>query len=770
MGFGFLNAAVLAGLAAVAIPILIHLLHRRRFQTIDWGAMQFLKLSQTTRRRLWLEELLLLLLRIGLIAVLVLGLAGPYATGLGGVARPSRDVVLVLDATASMSVLQKEKDCPLDVARDWIDSFLRAMQPGDRVAFLLARQPPSWVQDHLTQDADLVRDGLDALPTPGGVPDWPAAFDAALGLLEREGANPQREIVVVSDNQRFGWADPETMRRWEKMSSRFRSEKGSAALPRVWHKNIAREGIADLPNEGLSPLHTSRTLAWVGQTVKFTSALRWDRAQERSLPHRLFFEVDGKHAGDIALPTVNDSGGQVVFNFQHRFAVPGSHLVSLVLEPDPPKDRWPAGYRARDAYPADNRQDLVLEVAQALPVLVIDGGPLNPAHSPPQGRGAKSGVQQIESPSYFLEKALAGPADGQRPALAIPRVLAYSDWSKGDLVQSEKLSQPRVVIFADVPRLSSDQSKAIEQYLAGGGAVLMFLGPRSARESQHYNDDLFRLGAGWLPARLEKIAGDAERTELWASPDPKRQQHPTLAIFESTGGLGHVRFPRWLRLAVAAKDPATTPALLTSGDPFLVERIYKSGRVMLCAVPPDRSWGSGFPSQWEFPVLLHELVFHLANTHSARNLAAGQPIRLQGPLTPNSSPPQGRGEFEGKQWLLTPPSGQSLAQRIDSWPWTWADTGEVGPYRLQSSEGATIYFAVEGDAREADLILCTKEERGRVAQFLSIRELKENLPVETAENATSTRQDLWWIFLVGVTLLLCGEVWWTRRMALRRSG
>ncbi|MCI0381187.1 MAG: BatA domain-containing protein [Gemmataceae bacterium] len=757
MGFGFLNAALLAGLAAVAIPVLIHLLHRRRFQTIDWGAMQFLKLSQTTRRRLWLEELLLLFLRMGLIAVLVLGLAGPYATGLGGVARPARDVVLVLDATASMSVLEKEKDCPLDVARDFLNGFLRDMQPGDRVAFLLARQPPLWLQDHLTLDADLVRDRLDELPTPRGVPDWPAALTAALGLLEREGANPLREIVAVSDNLRFGWADPETMRRWEKLSSRFRPEKDRAVLPRLWHMSVAREGIADLPNVGLSPLHTSRTLTWVSQTVKFTSALRWDRAKERSLPHRLFFEVNGKHAGDIALPSVNDSGGKVAFTFQHRFTVPGSHLVSLVLEPDPPKDRRPANYTARDAYPADNRQDLVLEVARALPVLLIDGGPLAPS---PQGRGENSSAGRIENPSYFLEKALAGPADAQQPALAVPRVLAFSDWAKEDLAETKKHSRPRVVVFADVPRVSPEQSAAIEQYLAGGGAVLVFLGPRSAKETQHYNDDLFRLGAGWLPARLEKIAGDAERTELWAGPDPKRQQHPALAIFESTGGLGHVRFRRWLRLAVAGKGPAVAPALLTSGDPFLVERIYQSGRVMLCAVPPDRSWGSAFPSQWEFPVLLHELVFHLANTLSARNLAAGQPIRLDSPPSPPAS----------KQWLLTPPSGQPLAVRIDSWPWTWADTGDIGPYRLQSADGSTIYFAVEGDAREADLTPCTAEERNRVAQFVPIRELKEQLPVEAPENAISPRQDLWWMFLVGVTLLLCGEVWWTRRMALGRSG
>src|SRR5829696_1323781 len=77
--FGLLNAAMMAGLAAVAIPVVIHLLNRRRYDVVDWGAMQFLQVSETTRRRMLIEELLLLLLRMGLIALMVLALAAPWA-------------------------------------------------------------------------------------------------------------------------------------------------------------------------------------------------------------------------------------------------------------------------------------------------------------------------------------------------------------------------------------------------------------------------------------------------------------------------------------------------------------------------------------------------------------------------------------------------------------------------------------------------------------------------------------------------------------------
>src|SRR5438874_12993347 len=100
----FFNVMMLTGLAAVAIPPLIHLLHRRRYDVVDWGAMQFLQVSETTRRRLLIEEILLMLLRMGLIALLVLALAIPQVSGpfLAKVSsRANRDVVLLFDGSYS---------------------------------------------------------------------------------------------------------------------------------------------------------------------------------------------------------------------------------------------------------------------------------------------------------------------------------------------------------------------------------------------------------------------------------------------------------------------------------------------------------------------------------------------------------------------------------------------------------------------------------------------------------------------------------------------
>src|SRR5881227_3309367 len=102
MPITFLNVAMLAGLAAVLIPPLIHLLNRKRFDVVHWGAMQFLQVSERTRRKVFLEEIVLMLIRMGLIALMVFALAAPLdeSRWLDFLAdRGRREIVLAIDGS-----------------------------------------------------------------------------------------------------------------------------------------------------------------------------------------------------------------------------------------------------------------------------------------------------------------------------------------------------------------------------------------------------------------------------------------------------------------------------------------------------------------------------------------------------------------------------------------------------------------------------------------------------------------------------------------------
>src|SRR5436190_23605341 len=102
----FLNLPMLLGLLAISIPIIIHLLNRRRFQKVQWAAMRFVRISvEQNQRRILVEDLLLLILRCVLVALLALALARPVlraaTTGVFGPA--SVTAVILLDNSYSMS-------------------------------------------------------------------------------------------------------------------------------------------------------------------------------------------------------------------------------------------------------------------------------------------------------------------------------------------------------------------------------------------------------------------------------------------------------------------------------------------------------------------------------------------------------------------------------------------------------------------------------------------------------------------------------------------
>src|ERR1700745_2521096 len=108
----FLNPAyVFAGLALISLPIIIHLINRMRFKRIRWAAMEFLlKAQKRTRRRLIIEQLILLALRcflVGLVGFLVSRFLGGVEGNAG--AKPALHLVL-LDDTLSMQDEWKEGD------------------------------------------------------------------------------------------------------------------------------------------------------------------------------------------------------------------------------------------------------------------------------------------------------------------------------------------------------------------------------------------------------------------------------------------------------------------------------------------------------------------------------------------------------------------------------------------------------------------------------------------------------------------------------------
>lgn len=717
MTFSFTNLALLAGLAAVLIPPLVHLLHRRRYRVVNWGAMQFLQSSQRRQQRLWLEELLLMLLRMGLIALFVLALASPVAESslLGGAAESGpRDILLLIDNSASMGYTDGRQASPAEDARAWIAQWVKEWRDGDRVAVAIARsplQPTDWLSD-----SEQLLDQLTAMPAPRGDSDWPGAVEEGLRWLKAHSKNSRRTLMLLKDRQRFGWADQASLARWDGVG-RISQEESSI------QQYLVDVGPAQMsaPNFALAPLRSVRNLPLAGQPLRFTSALLVRNFEEYQAPRRLRLEINGQAAGDVSLPAASElRQGQAAVTFEHRFAKPGSYLISLIVEPG----------GARDALAGDNRQDLALEVVGDLPVLVIEG---DDRVSP-------------EGAAFFLGKALESIAG----ETSKPRVVPAKDWTP------RAVPQPRVLILADVGRLNPVQEKAVEQLLADGGSVWVVAGERAGQAKSYYHDVLFRDGQGWLPCRLEQVH-DATPSEA-PSIDLAKSLVQPLQVFrdQPRSDFSKASFPRWWHVAPGPK--AASVAYLTNGAPWILEQAVGPGRVLFFTAPLDRSWKSSLPGLPAFPILVHEIANYLmANDAPTYNLPPGQAFRL----------PDGHaGDFTPSCALISP-TGKKSSFTADHPPYLVLPQEGAGPYQLVSRSGKSLYFVSTMNPGESDLETCTEKDYAAVMQRTGFRTMGQD-PSGSSIDATEP-QEVWWMFLLGVAGLLLAEIWLTRRQVKART-
>lgn len=134
----FLNPAVLFGLFAAAIPIVLHFLNLRKLKTIEFSTLAFLKELQKTKiRRIKLKQWLLLLIRVLIILFLVLAFARPTLKSitLGESSAAKTTAVIILDNTFSMSIVG-EKGSLFNNYKIIAKNLLNNFQPGDEIALI----------------------------------------------------------------------------------------------------------------------------------------------------------------------------------------------------------------------------------------------------------------------------------------------------------------------------------------------------------------------------------------------------------------------------------------------------------------------------------------------------------------------------------------------------------------------------------------------------------------------------------------------------------
>lgn len=729
MSFGVLNLLMLAGLMTVALPVVVHLISKRKFDVVSWGAMQFLELGRRTRRRIRLEELLLMLMRMAMLAILVFALARPWAQG-GWLTRFAngghRDIALVIDGSYSMG-WEGKAITPHAAARQWALDLVDQLGPGDTVTLLDARDQVSNVFGTSTSDHNSIRKAIDELAEPVGSSNLAtASADALQSLSQTE--NLSRQVVVLTDRQQWPW-NVDDQAAW----LRFDELHGQPAVkPQVFVVDVTAAAEQEHTNFAVGRLELSRELTVPGFPIRVrTTVQQFGGVTTR---RKVYFEVNGQRLDEKTLGVNVPPSSSVPVQFEHRFAAEGSYVVSVVID--------------ADNLPGDNHSDAAIVVTDGVPALLVDGAPSR---------------DPVRSETFFVEAALSASGN-QSPWVRTTKV-DWQDFSAADLEEQD------VVFLCNVPRLDDAQLAALRGFVAAGGGLI--IAPGDQIDTAFYNSQLADPAAPLLSATFGDIGREEDSALLPINAAADSLTADWLARFRPGAGIDFLqaRFARWWKLELAPFDP-TAPraddaaevseprvvARLDTRDLLLTARDYGEGTVLQLAVPLDADW-STLPAKNDFVPFLHEMVFLVGGRGEPRNVDVGMSLEM--PLSP---------EAAKDEWSFVAPDGTSLpAVRVetdDSAAIRLPHTELAGVYRAvaKSDPDHGHYFVANADRAESDLTPLTQLEADQFRKDERLSFLNSVDDFRRATLAEASRTEMWRWFMFAVLALLAFEVVMTRRL------
>jgi hypothetical protein len=738
----FLNPLMLVGLTAAAVPLVLHLLSRARFREVEWGAMLFLDPAETRQvHQARLNQWLLLLIRMMLVAAVAVGLARPILQGQSRSPTETSNRItaaIVLDCSGSMTY-DENGHTRFELAQSAAKQVLRGLHPGDRAALVLmgVHQPIDAIGP--TADLSAVAARIDEQQPGYGSADVKEGLLNAADLIEHgqsgvgtgraedngdRGPNTAGDIFVICDRQALGWRgiDAAFAQNWR--------ERAAAADLRSY---IIPVGGADADNVAVENLTVANPPIVRGQSVDAVASLAAFGSPRSGL--RVSLQLDGRTVAErmvnLDTPTGSTSsplGGargrpqSVAFSFIAPTV--GSHLLSAHVD--------------TTGYTADNHYTIPLTVIDPIRVLLISGDAKNSAF----GGAAEFGRWALE-PHQAAGQQRAGSGD-----LFSLDVVNADDWTQ------PTLGKYQVAILADVQQFSPAQGRELEQFVYGGGGLLVAPGALSRVES--YNDVLYRDGAGILPAQLHEATSpdgsDATSLLGFDLDSPvfaflrNRPAAPSAAVIaryfpceprQSQSGAG----VPWRQV------DATVLARYLSGQPFLIEGSAERGRVLLLTTSLDADWTTLPLTNFYLP-FVQSAVRYLTGPEPQRNLSAGQPIQMELPAA----------SADDASVTLTRPDGQRLRLDLFGDPSRrmarYTDTSLPGVYTIDAPGIPPEYFVTHGSSDEADLTQLTPRQWESLESDLSARRIDDSTTPIPA--AMAKERQGWELepILLGVALVL----------------
>ncbi len=723
----FLNGALSFGALAFAVPLIIHILNRSRFRTVEWGAMHLLEsVIKVNHKRLHVDQLILLFVRCAIPVLLALCLARPVLTGsrlLEGDSPVS--LVILLDTSYSMDTVDPSGS-RFEKAVDAACQIVNAVSRGSEVAVIQTGGRPTPLFDQPVFDSEAVVRRLRQIKAGYGASDMQASLNVALKTVDAM-SHARRELLVISDFQPADWQVI-----GQNTAETIRGQLASLKIPPTL--TLLPIGQPVSSNVSVESLEFPRRALGVGQQISVRANLR-NHGGTPIENARVVLRLDGAESSVSQVALAANGTTQTLFPCS--FDKAGSHVIEVeVIADDPLTD--------------DNRYAAAVTIWDSIDVLLVDGDP--------------SG-QPLQSESDYLSIALTPFTFGR---VRLADLVQTQTVQSRDLTE-ERLKTSRVVVLANVSKLEPAQLQTLTAFVNDGGALLVCAGNKI--DLNWYREQMFANGGGLLPAAFGLLKGQTEadgKTSAEPSTINKSSHvvaqhfdHPALEFFNepANGDLSTAEIRRWHELAdVDGRSDVAVLARLDSGDPLLIERRVGDGVVLQMATSCDADW-SDFPVRPLYVPLMQQIITTMASGISPpRNIATGDPAVALLPGAEQSTTLSVVTPDGARRTLNTATQGKLQLARFE-------ETQRPGVYAMSTPAAETIHFVAETSRSESDLSILAEPEMVQLSKSLASTLIKS--PAEYLEQDRLRRhgQEIWKFVLAAFLTFMFLELILQQRFA-----
>ncbi len=686
----FLNPTLLIGLIAGAIPIIIHLITRQRARVVPFSTLRFLKELRTQQiRRLKIKQILLLLMRTLALLLLAFAFARPTLTGrLGTGLHSSAQTSAVLILDNSLSM---------------------SAESNGQQLFDLARQRLAEL-GQIFQSGDEIYGIFAAHGSPAIFEGPKYDFKTVAKIIQKakvsysstdilaalqqakailgQSRNINKEIYLISDFQETAFRNSDQVKQ-----------------PLFDDQSIKLFFIpitaASLSNLVITEVRLVNQIVEAGRPAELE--VRVKNTGNRTERERLIqVFLDDKRSGQASVSL--EPGQSQVARLRIVPQRTGVLAGSVLLEDD-------------DLF-ADNRRYFTLFVPDQISVLVL--------------------VQQ--------------PSDARFLQLALNPDLSRATPLKVDILPANKiefgtLKSYQVVALVNLPRVEGTLLSALTDHVQAGGGLMVILG--NDVDLRNYNANLNqKLG---LPVFSETIGTVGSRTSFVTIRNIDFS-HPIFSgVFEQPPQ--EVESPQFYFALKMKLNPSHQSIIeFSTGDPFLVESNFGSGRMMVFASALDPNW-SDLYLKGLFVPLMNRAVMYLSGNANAAN----QSNLVDQPLSAEIS-----GVMNATDLRIETPDGKSvqvIPQLGDgTFKISFKETRQPGIYTLYGEDRLLARWPVNPDPAESNLATVDRGQLGQMIGEKTFVMVQNQEAIFSAIQNSRYGQELWRYFVAAALLVLVIEM------------